>query len=233
MAKTLSKSGITTGTTVEAWHVTQSIDAFAGTDAYNIVLSGSMTVSGSSTLFGSLNQLIGTTNVITGSNILFRGPTTVDGYSLSIGLENINTGTYSLGQGTTNTTSGPQSSAFGITNNVSGTGSQAFGTSNIVIGSGSQAAGLGSIASGSSQLVCGKYNTHGDDQSLFIVGRGSRDVTRIDAFKVTHSGSIVVPTSSAEPNWAGQEGEMISYNASGNYRLYMWMNGAWRHSTFS
>ena len=223
MAKTLSKSGITTGTTVEAWHVTQSIDE----------LSGSMTVAGITTLSGSLNQLVATSNVITGSNILFRGPTTVDGHSLSVGLENITTGTYSLGQGATNTTSGPQSSAFGITNNVSGTGSQAFGNSNIVIGSGSQAAGLGSISSGSSQLVCGRYNTHGDDQSLFVVGRGSRDNTRIDAFKVTHSGSIIIPTSSAEPNWAGKEGEIISYNASGNYRLYMWMNGAWRTSTFS
>jgi hypothetical protein len=31
MANTLSKIGITTGNTVETWHVTQSIDAFTGT----------------------------------------------------------------------------------------------------------------------------------------------------------------------------------------------------------
>ena len=49
MAKTLSKAGITTGNTVKAFHVTQSVDAFTGTDAYDITLSGSLTVTGSIT----------------------------------------------------------------------------------------------------------------------------------------------------------------------------------------
>ena len=49
MAKILSKSGIGTGTTVQAGHVTQSIDAFTGTDAYDITLSGSLVVTGSIT----------------------------------------------------------------------------------------------------------------------------------------------------------------------------------------
>jgi hypothetical protein len=43
MANQLSKTGITTGNTVRAWHVTQSIDAFNGTEAYDITLSGSLT----------------------------------------------------------------------------------------------------------------------------------------------------------------------------------------------
>jgi hypothetical protein len=63
MAKTLSKTGITTGNTVEAFHVTQSIDAFSGTDAYDITLSGSLIVSGSV----SINSLEATAqnNVVT------------------------------------------------------------------------------------------------------------------------------------------------------------------------
>jgi len=44
MANTLSKAGITTGGTVETWHVTQSIDAFTGTTAYDITISGSLKV---------------------------------------------------------------------------------------------------------------------------------------------------------------------------------------------
>jgi hypothetical protein len=44
MANTLNKIGITTGNTVEAYHVTQSIDAFTGTEAYDISLSGSFTL---------------------------------------------------------------------------------------------------------------------------------------------------------------------------------------------
>jgi hypothetical protein len=40
----LSKTGITTGQSVEAWHVTQSIDAFSGLAEYDITLSGSLTL---------------------------------------------------------------------------------------------------------------------------------------------------------------------------------------------
>ena len=49
MAKILSKAGVTTGNTVRAGHVTQSIDAFTGTEAYDITLSGSLNVTGSIT----------------------------------------------------------------------------------------------------------------------------------------------------------------------------------------
>ena len=55
MALSLSKTGITTGNTVEAFHVTQSIDAFTGTEAYNIVLSGSLVVTGSVAVQGLTN----------------------------------------------------------------------------------------------------------------------------------------------------------------------------------
>ena len=55
MANILSKSGITTGNTVETWHVTQSIDAFTGLEAYDITLSGSFNVVGPTIIEGSLN----------------------------------------------------------------------------------------------------------------------------------------------------------------------------------
>jgi hypothetical protein len=44
MAKTLSKTGITNGQTIQPSHVTQSIDAFTATEAYDISLSGSLTL---------------------------------------------------------------------------------------------------------------------------------------------------------------------------------------------
>ena len=46
MAKILSNSGITTNDTIRAGHVTQSIDALTGTDAYDITISGSLTSTG-------------------------------------------------------------------------------------------------------------------------------------------------------------------------------------------
>ncbi len=46
MANTLSKTGIQDNNTIRAWHITQSVDAFTGTKAYNVTLSGSLTVVG-------------------------------------------------------------------------------------------------------------------------------------------------------------------------------------------
>jgi len=61
MALTLSKTGITDGSTIQVGHVTQSIDAFTKVAAYAITLSGSLT------LTGSLNSFNGFTGSFTGS----------------------------------------------------------------------------------------------------------------------------------------------------------------------
>ena len=46
MANILSKAGITDNSTIRTWHVTQSIDAFTNMDAYDITISGSLTIIG-------------------------------------------------------------------------------------------------------------------------------------------------------------------------------------------
>jgi len=46
MAKLLSLSGILPGLPVEHYHVSQSIKAFRGLEAYDITVSGSMTING-------------------------------------------------------------------------------------------------------------------------------------------------------------------------------------------
>ena len=61
MALTLSKTGIAQDQTINAWHVTQSVDALTGTAAYNITLSGSLTLTGSVDSFnGYTGSLFGT-----------------------------------------------------------------------------------------------------------------------------------------------------------------------------
>ena len=62
MANELSKSGISTGQDILAGHVTQSVDALTGTEAYDITVSGSLTITGST--------FIQPTNVSTGTNVL-------------------------------------------------------------------------------------------------------------------------------------------------------------------
>jgi hypothetical protein len=81
--------------------------------------------------------------------------------------------------------------------------------------------------------VQGRYNTQGDSTSLMIVGNGTSDGARKDAFKVRMSGSIILPTTqSVAPTWTGTDGEIIPATVSGIYLLYMWMNGAWRSGSF-
>ena len=53
MALTLSKTGIAQTSTINAWHVTQSVDALTGTAAYDITISGSLDVS-NATVTGDL-----------------------------------------------------------------------------------------------------------------------------------------------------------------------------------
>jgi hypothetical protein len=80
MADILSKTGIIDNSTVRVWHVTQSIDAFTGTKAYDITLSGSF-------------EIIGPTNLtlpVTGTLITSASYAVTSSYSLT-GLTASNT----------------------------------------------------------------------------------------------------------------------------------------------
>ena len=63
MALILSKTGISTGATVEASQITQSIDALTGAVAYDITISGSLTITGSLKVNGDITgSLFGTSS---------------------------------------------------------------------------------------------------------------------------------------------------------------------------
>jgi hypothetical protein len=268
MALTLNKTGITTGNTVEAYHVTQSIDAFTGNVAYDISLSGSFTVTGSvsngtnniasgvsSHAEGNLTRATGLYSHTEGSGSLASGiashaegfqSTASGNFSLSIGYQNKALGIGSFAGGLQNIANGNYSfsigyltyadnNAFsaGYTTSASGQYSFALGDTTKAIGVSSFTAGRGTIASGSQQFVIGEYNTQNDNTSIFIIGNGGLS-TRKDAFKVRVSGSIVMPTTqSAAPTWTGTDGEIIPATVGGVHRLYMWMAGAWRSSSFA
>jgi hypothetical protein len=55
MAKQLTTASVATGLTIEAGHVTQSAVAFTGGEAYDITISGSLTVTGSTDINGTLS----------------------------------------------------------------------------------------------------------------------------------------------------------------------------------
>jgi len=67
-----------------------------------------------------------------------------------------------------------------------------------------------------------------------IVGNGTADNTRKDAFKVRMSGSIVLPTTqSTSPSWTGTDGEMVFATVTGNHYFYVWMSGTWRSGSLA
>jgi len=75
MALTLSTSGITNSGTIQAAHVSQSIDALKGTHAYNLTPSGSFTFTGDTvfngTISGNKSKII-TSQVSNDSTITFN-----------------------------------------------------------------------------------------------------------------------------------------------------------------
>ena len=77
MANTLTQIGIETGNTVEAYHVSQSIDAFTGAEAYDISLSGSFNMT------GSINGEPGLVNPLTASYAITASYTLSSSYALS------------------------------------------------------------------------------------------------------------------------------------------------------
>jgi hypothetical protein len=243
MALTLSQIGIETTNTVEAWHVTQSIDAFTGTEAYDITLSGSLTIDGLTTqrgqhaqgldpqANGNFSHAEGNATIANGDYAHAEGATTTaEGESSHAeGRITLASGPYSHAEGTNTQAIGGASHAEGENTISSGSYSHAEGYTTIALGDYSHAEGLGTISSGIYQHVLGQYNKYEDTTSLFIVGNGISDDNRKDAFKVRMSGSIILPnTQSAAPSWTGVDGEMIPATVAGQHFLFMWMNGGWK-----
>ena len=155
-------------------------------------------------------------------------------YSHAEGVNNITTNSGSHAEGRYTTASGEYSHAEGYQTNAYGNYSHAEGFQTVAYGTYSHASGIGTISSGSlGQTVVGKYNTHLDTTSHFIVGGGVDDSTRSDAFKVTSNNSIVVATQSAVPAWTGTEGEMVPATVGGVFYLYVFLGGNWRKTTLT
>ena len=146
-------------------------------------------------------------------------------YTVAYGDSSHAEGAYTVASGAFSHAEGSGSIAYGFGSNASGRSTQASGSY-------SYAGGINTVASGSPQHAIGKYNTHGDDTSLFIVGSGD-SVTLKDAFKVTHSSSIIVATQSIAPSWVGVEGEIKPVATGGNFYLYVYIGGNWRRTALT
>jgi hypothetical protein len=221
MAKTLSKINVQTGEVVEAHHISQSIDAFTGTEAYDITLSGSFTLTGSLKI-DSLGTgvpsksltLTSTGEVVTGSytpsnailwetgsagsySIKAINDSSLDStgdYSYAEGNNTLSSGFISHAEGRNTTSSGNYSHAEGINTKATGDQSHAEGSATIASGTTSHAEGLVTRANGNYSHSEG-YLTIASGSSSHAGGKSSE--ARGENSFIHSSGSLITGTNSA------------------------------------
>jgi len=208
MSIPIEKTNVVNGNNIEAQDILNIIEALDGTTDNSIAITGPLS----------------------------QGKSTVaDGYfSHAEGDSTTAAGQSSHAEGYSTTAQGASSHAEGHSTTATGDWSHAEGESTTAIGVNSHAEGYFTIASGSYQHVSGKYNTQGDTTSLFIVGNGTEG-SRADAFKVTHSSSIVIPIQNTAPTYSGSNGEMVPIETAGkHFYLYMFVSSSgWKRTEFT
>ncbi len=181
MAKQLSKTGITRNNTIEAWHITQSIDALTGIDAYDITISGSLEVT------GSVN--ITPTQASTGTNVL-----TVD----SVG-KIYKTGSYGGGGG------GGSSLWYDGTTYLSS--SLPIKVDSDITASGNISSS-GNITA--DEITCKEYHIVADNHTEFTIS-GSNASSTFNLTNENSSGAIVINTAGVGSIFFGTNGNTNEY----------------------
>lgn len=152
----------------------------------------------------------------------------------AVGNNNTITGYNCFAAGMSNRVSANQSSAIGNMNTVSGYNSLAAGAGNNVSGDASLALGYYNIAAGSYQTVVGKYSAS-NTSNLFIVGNGTSNSARSNAFTVDANGNaVVLKTFSAADTHIGTGTQVVDgksqtavgkYNTNADDTLFVVGNG--------
>jgi len=148
---------------------------------------------GSTTASSSCSHAEGSSTTASGGCSHAEGSsTTASGnYSHAEGENTHASGTGSHAEGSSTTASAYYSHAEGYNTTVNGALSHAEGNNTTASGVGSHAEGIYTIAQGDYQHVQGKYNVK-DTRYAFIIGNGTGDSTRSNAFAVDWNGLIYV-----------------------------------------
>jgi len=139
-------------------------------------------VSGNSTFDGVYTTI--TFDPIYSGTFVYKLTTRHGDYSHSEGYNTSSLGGYSHAEGYGSIASGFASHSEGRQTQANGSYTHAEGRDTKSNASYSHAEGFGTISDGLYQHVSGKYNTTGDTTSLTIIGCGTSDTDRANAFKV-------------------------------------------------
>jgi len=218
-------------------NATVSWAQYSHAEGYGTVTSGSWSHAegNSTTTLNSYSHAEGVLTIASGSYSHAEGDntTTIGQASHAEGLGTIAQGNNSHAEGQLTLAQGNQSHAEGFFTTASGQYSHAEGYSTQAIGEASHAEGLGTVAEANYQTVVGQYNDYASNTSPFVVGYGTDDSNRANAFEVTTNSSIIVATQSAAPGWTGKEGEMVPVKNGGNYYIYVYIGGAWKSASLA
>ena len=186
------------------------------------VASGSYSVASgySSVASGYSSVASGNYSVASGNYSVASGYASVaSGYaSVASGYYSVASGYYSVASGYSSVASGNYSVASGYSSVASGIYSVASGAYSVASGNFSVASGYSSVASGdfsvvlarngetmsSYQTIVGKFNAK--VAGLFIIGNGTSDTARSNAFVVDDSGNVTAKYFSGYANAIGGEG---------------------------
>ena len=247
MAKILRyESEIQNGLTIEPWHISQSVDALTGIEDYDITISGSLEVTGSTNIQGDITGTskltIGNNNSNTGnfSSIPGGSSNIVSGDISVIGGGNGNESTSILsviGGGSFNTTSGTNSTIGGGSCNLASGVASNIGGGSINTSSGELSTiggGKGNIASGcNSSILGGESNNTNNKLNSHIIGSNitaiSPNTTYLNNLHITGSttSNAIMQLSRRETTPTGEEGMIISSGSAGASKLYYYDGSNW------
>ena len=133
------------------------------------------------------------------------GTSATGSYSVAMGYNTTASGDQSTAMGRSSTASGARSTAMGYNTTASGINSTAIGRKSVASGYYSTTLGYDTRASDFTSTVIGQYNnslssitTNGSatsydaDNTAFVIGNGTDDSNRSDAFKVMFNGDATV-----------------------------------------
>ncbi|MBW2938604.1 tail fiber domain-containing protein [Aureisphaera sp. CAU 1614] len=120
--------------------------------------------------------------------------------SFAVNIGTIASASYSFASGVSTEASGYASTAMGYISEASGWYSTAMGE--------------GTIATGSGEMAVGSYNKTGISR-VFVVGNGTSDVNRSNAFEVFDSGVITFNEAYSFPTFDGSANQVLRTNGAG------------------
>ena len=219
-----STRGATGSHSFATGYITIAFGDFSSAMGEGTTASGNRTLASgySTTASGNRSTAMGNTTTANGysSTAMGNGTTASGNSSTAMGNGTTASGVNSIAMGNSTTASGVNSTAIGNGTTASGNTSAAMGNGTTAFGTYSTAMGLNTTASDFVSLVIGQHNLSGSSvtssatefdtaNTAFVIGNGTNDSNKSDAFKVMFNGNTTATGSVTATSFIG-DGSQLS-----------------------